>query len=106
VLKPIKCAFSWLFVPDGAAWDNVLADLEGHQADPPVQWIAGGVATVQESNIGFVRWRNSTSLPCPNIMGEQFCVKDLDTDSLPAWFVIAAVISLYLLLAISVAKFL
>jgi len=106
VLKPIKCAFSWLFVPDGAAWDNVLADLEGHQSEPPVQWIAGGVSTVQESNIGFVRWRNSTSLPCPNIMGERFCVKDLDTDSLPSWFVIAAVISLYLLLAVSVAKFL
>lgn len=105
VLKPIKCAARWLFVPDKTALDTRLADLEEHTDDPPLQWAAGFVDLVDNIDVSFVRWRDA-DLPCMSMNGTEWCAAELDGWDFPVWLRNVFLLGLWMMIGYSVLRFL
>jgi hypothetical protein len=107
VLKPIKCAARWLFVPPQPEFRNALDEMYELTEEPPLQWAGGLIDVATSSSAEFVAMRN-LSLPCvPNLgTSVEFCAEDLDAGNLPSWLSNAVLVGLWLLLAYAVVRFL
>jgi hypothetical protein len=107
VLKPIKCAARWLFIPPQPEFRNALDEMYELTEEPPLQWAGGLIDVATSSSAEFVAMRN-LSLPCvPNLgTSVEFCVEDLDAGNLPPWLSNAVLVGLWLLLAYAVVRFL
>ena len=80
VLKPIKCAFRWLFVPS-TDWLGPVLNLADRQ--PFASMLSVGVAA-KNSSFGFSRWYESGPA-CFDVMAVEVCPRSWDFWTGPVW---------------------
>lgn len=109
VLKPIKCAFEWAFVPDGdfvANWWD--AWLNNCYEEAPCSYAYAAYDFVAESSISFVDWSDGGP-DCIDVAGEQVCPRTWDTGAgvawVPGWVSTAVVVLFWTLLIVAIVKF-
>lgn len=105
VLVPIKCAFTWLFVPSGANWDSVTDDLDAMSDDAPLSWVVGASDLLTGSSVQFVRW-SQADLPSFTVGGYTFDFASLDGAEAPTVVKVLLLIAVWILLAYAIVRFL
>lgn len=105
ILRPIKCAADWAFVPSSTALDARLTEFEAFTAEPPLQWAAEGVSYVSSVSFGFDTWADAGPA-CFSIMDNQVCPRTWDQNSLaPTWLVALMGLGLWLVVIVGVWRF-
>lgn len=104
VLRPIKCALEWGFVPPAGVLDTKLAAFDALRTQPPIQWVDEGVDWVAGSIVIFAAW--STAGPdCTDVLGVNVCPRTWDTTAVPAWVGNALLVGLWFVVVVGVWRF-
>jgi hypothetical protein len=77
VLRPIKCAIEWSFVPSGPDLDERLAGFAALSSEPPLAWVSEGTEYVTNSSFMFDEWVNAGP-ECVDIMDYPVCPREWD----------------------------
>jgi hypothetical protein len=91
VLRPIKCAIEWSFVPSGPALDERLASFAALSDDPPLAWISEGTSYVGGSSLTFGEW-SAVGPECTFVLDTQICPRDWDNPSAVPPFLLGIVL--------------
>jgi hypothetical protein len=90
VLRPIKCAAEWAFVPSSLALQTRMQRIDTLQDSPPITWVNDGSTYVQGASFLFAEW--SVAGPdCTTVLDTSVCPREWDNAAAVPGYLLGAV---------------